>query len=65
MVPADPHGLDLAQPGDDFVGMGPVAHHVAQVPHGVDVTEGREDGIERGEVGVDVREDRDPHRRGA
>ena len=62
VVAADADRAELAEPGDDLVGVGPVAHDVAQVPDLVDRRDRREDRVERREVRVDVGQDRDPHR---
>ena len=48
---------------DDGVGLRAVADDVAEVPDGVDRAGLGEDRVEGQEVAVDVREDRDPHRR--
>jgi hypothetical protein len=63
MVPANAHGADLLQPGHDAIGLRSIADHVAELPDGVDRTQVGEHGIEGDQVAVDVREDRDPHRR--
>ena len=38
-----------------------VAHHIAQVPRGVDGAGGLEDRVQRAHIGMNVRHDEDPH----
>ena len=65
MVASDAQGTDLDESGDDRVGIRPVPDDVAQMPDGIDRACVCEDRIERHQVAVDVRQDRDPHRRRA
>ena len=65
MIAADADRADRREPFDDGIGFGTVADDVAEVPDGIDRAEVGEDRVERDEVAVDVREDRDPHRRSA
>ena len=62
VVAAHADGAQLAEPRDDLVGVRPVAHDVAQVPHLVHGWDRGEDGVERDQVRVDVGEDGDAHR---
>ena len=62
VVAADADRADLDEPGDDAVGIGTVADDVAEMPDGIDRAGVREDRIERHEIAVDVRQDRDAHR---
>jgi hypothetical protein len=50
---------------DDRIGLRAVPDDVAQLPDGIDLAGMIEDCIERHDVAVDVREDRDAHRRRA
>jgi hypothetical protein len=54
-------GIDLAQPIDDAVRIRPITDHVTEVPDGVHVACGCEHRVQGREVGMDVRQDRDPH----
>jgi len=63
MVADHPGGPDLAQPLDDLVRMGPDANDIPGVPPGIDLACSRDDGIERRQVRLDVRDDRDASRR--
>ena len=60
-LPRTPRAPIVAQPGDDLVGLRPVADDVTQLPDLVDGRDRREHRIERREVGVDVRQDGDAH----
>ena len=62
-LPRTPTAPISRQPGDDPVRIRPVADDVAELPDGVEVTGVGEDRVEGKEVAVDVRQDRDPHRR--
>ena len=59
---ADPDRPDLDESRDHAVRIRTVADHVTELPHSIDRAGMGEDRIERHEVAVDVREDRDAHR---
>ena len=61
MVAANRHRALASEPGDDVVGIRAVAHDVAQDPHRVKGRAGLQDGFEGRQIGVDIRQDRDPH----
>ena len=65
VIAADADRPDLDEASDHAVRIGAVADDVAELPDGVDRAGVGEDRIERHEVAVDVREDRDAHRRRA
>ena len=62
VVAPDAARADLAQPGHHRVGLGPVAHDVAQLPDLVHRGDHRQHRVEGRDVGMDVREDGDAHR---
>ena len=51
------------QPRDDGIGIRAIADDVAEVPDRIDAAGRRDHGVERAQVGVDVRQDEDPHAR--
>jgi hypothetical protein len=53
----------FAQAADDRIWLRAVPDHVPQLPDGIDLAGMIEDRIERHDVAVDVRQDRDAHRR--
>ncbi len=61
MIAADADRAALAQPLDHGIRFGTVPDDVAEMPRRVDRPGGREDGIERDEVAVDIRDDGDSH----
>lgn len=63
VVPAYEDLSFLPHPIDDFVWVRSITDHVAEVPDGIVRGRGREDGVERVEIGVNVREDEDTHLR--
>ena len=61
MVAPNALGAELAQPDHDGIGVGPIAHDIAQVPHGVDGPGLGQDRVEGAQVGVDIGQDGDAH----
>ena len=61
MVAAHAQGARVAEAVDDAVRIRPVADHVTEMPDGVHVACGSEHRVQGMEIGVDVRQDTDPH----
>src|SRR5665213_846613 len=64
MIAADMHLRHLADAVDDFVRIGSIAYHIAQVPHLIDRARGSEDGFKGLKIAMNIGENENAHRRG-
>ena len=61
VIAAHTNGADVAQALDDRIRSGSIAHDIAEVPDRIHRTGVGEDSVQGREIGMDVREDGDPH----